>query len=224
MKSAVIVTAAGSSDRFNHNSERTRKKEFVLIGGNSVLYNSVKPFTEFDHVCCIVVTYKAGTLEQTETAIKDLSDKKEFIFVEGGTTRQKSVFNALLALYENCPDIDYVAIHDGARPFVSKSLVERTFEKAISKNAAVPAIKLNDTLVLKSKSDEIGKPLDRSEILAVQTPQIFKFSNILSAHKKAASENKDYTDDSQVYMAYGQPVYNTEGDIANKKITFEEDL
>lgn len=224
MKGAVIVTSAGSSDRFNSNSGKTLKKEFVLINNHSVLYNSVKNFVDVCQVSCIAITYKAGTLEQTKQALEDLTQKKHFIFVEGGSTRQQSVFNALKTLDCECKDIDWVAIHDGARPYVSYPLICKTIEDALQKGAAAPAVPVRDTLVEKTDSDSIGSSLDRSKIMAVQTPQVFPFKEILKAHESANEKAWTFTDDTQLYSAFGKEVFLTEGDVNNIKITYLDDL
>lgn len=224
MKGAVIVTSAGSSCRFNSNSDKTLKKEFILIGNHSVLYNSVKSFVDIDEVSSIAITYKSGTLEQTKTALEDLVQKKHFVFVEGGTSRQESVFNALKALDCEFSDIDWVAIHDGARPYVNSDLILRTVQKGVQKGAAAPSVPVRDTLVVKSDSDTIESSLDRSKTVAVQTPQVFLFKEILQAHKQAFDKGRTFTDDTQLYSASGKKVFLTEGDVSNIKITYPEDL
>ena len=221
MKTAVIITAAGSSDRFNTNGV---KKEFATLNGHSVLFNSVYPFTRLDYVSFIVVTYKKGTLSQTKEVLENLTEKKEFIFVQGGSTRRESVLNALEKINEIHKDTDFVGIHDGARPFVSESLIDRTFEKAFETGASAPVVNVRDTLVYMNEDSSFGSKVERDRVRAVQTPQVFRFSEILDCHRKADSSKLYFTDDTTVFTSCGKKVFPVEGDVRNIKITFAEDL
>lgn len=229
MRHAVIVTAAGSSCRFNENSEESQKKEFINLEGHSVLYRAVEPFTEVDGLCAIVVTYQKDSLAETQKALEDLSSKVSVpvIFVEGGATRQESVSNALRVLFEKNDElhIDYVSIHDGARPFVTKQLIAFTLATAMTHGAAAPAISVNDTLIKKDENGFICSRLDRTNVCRIQTPQIFKFPDIFEAHVLAETRSeKMYTDDTEIYSDYGRKVAVIEGDPNNTKITYRKDL
>ena len=224
MQNAVIITAAGSSNRFNEGSSVREKKEFRKMDGHTVLYRSVKPFTAIDGIVLFVVTYSEGLLERTVESLEDLPQGRNFLFVPGGNTRQESVFRALLEINEKYPKINYVAIHDGARPFVTQNLISKTFDKAFLTGAAAPAVELRDTIVIPDENGAIRSRVDRRLIKAVQTPQIFKFSEIFRAHKEAAADKMQYTDDTQIMTDYGADVYLVAGDIDNMKITFAKDL
>lgn len=229
MRHAVIVTAAGSSCRFNEHSEKSQKKEFISLEGHTVLYRAVEPFTEVDGLCAIAITYRKNTLEETEKALEDLTSQISVpvLFVEGGETRQRSVFNALKALYEKNGElqIDYVSIHDGARPFVTKQLIGFTLAAALQYGAAAPAVSVNDTLIRTDGEGFICGRLDRTNVCRIQTPQIFRFPDILEAHVAAAENGeKKYTDDTEIYTDYGRKVAIVEGSPDNIKITFRKDL
>lgn len=224
MRHAVIVTAAGTSCRFNENSNSSQKKEFCKIDNDSVLYKAVEPFLKVDGLCSVVITYKAGTLEETKKAVEKLSECKgiSIAFVEGGATRQKSVFNALKSLEKT--DIDYVSIHDGARPFVTTELIERTLAQAERSGASAPVLKVSDTLVRTDENGMLCGKVDRTGVARIQTPQIFKFPDILDAHKEALKSGKTYTDDTWVFIDYGREVATVDGDENNIKITYRKDL
>lgn len=139
--------------------------------------------------------------------------------VPGGASRQESVFNGLKALKDsNC---DRVYIHDAARPFVSSAMTGR-IEEAFANGAAavVPALSVVDTLVRQSGNKR--EPVDRSNMFAVQTPQVFLYDSILSAHQ--AAEGREYTDDASVYEAHGGTVSQVAGDENNFKVTRPEDF
>jgi 2-C-methyl-D-erythritol 4-phosphate cytidylyltransferase/2-C-methyl-D-erythritol 2,4-cyclodiphosphate synthase len=137
----------------------------------------------------------------------------------GGATRQASVRNGLEALAPLAPDV--VLIHDGARPFVTPGLIARAVAAALRFGAAIPATSVTDT-IKKVEGDRIVASPDRATLRAVQTPQAFRFSLILEAHR--AATRADLTDDAAVAEAAGHAVHVFEGDAANLKVTTMSDL
>lgn len=223
MRHAVVVTAAGSSSRFNKNSDVSRKKEFVSLNGHSVLYNAVLPFVNMHDVCAVVVTYKAGTREQTEQALEGLG----VILVEGGSTRQQSVFNALSELYSLKDELkpDFVSIHDGARPYITEQLIKDTMKGAEEHGACAPVLAISDTVVKVDDSGFINSRIDRNEVRRIQTPQVFRFPEIYDAHRKASEKtDKLYTDDTEIYSDFVGKVFTVPGSADNIKITFACDV
>lgn len=223
---AVIVTAAGSSQRFNSNPNNSTKKEFASLNGHCVLYNAVEPFLDVPNLQVVLVTYKAGTLEQTRDCIKSLLTKKiPVLFVEGGQTRQQSVFNALQTLKEHDEfSVDVVAIHDGARPFITKDVIMDCMAYAKLFGSAAPAIAVADTLVHVGEDGFIDGRLDRNGAYQIQTPQVFAWPDIYLAHEKASKSDKQYTDDTEIFTDFGKKVAIVAGSPENKKITFSKDL
>ncbi|MCR4676271.1 MAG: 2-C-methyl-D-erythritol 4-phosphate cytidylyltransferase [Sphaerochaetaceae bacterium] len=215
---ALILTAAGSSVRFGRG-----KKEFCTINGISVLLSAALPFTQIEGLKAIVVTYRKGTLKETQESLKGLDPGIPLYFAEGGSTRQGSVFNGLKELKKHIEEDLIVSIHDGARPYITEKLAERVLDKAEECGAAVPVMKMRDTLCC-VKDSVIEKYIDRSSVAAVQTPQCFRFSSILKAHEEAAADGKEYTDDTGIYSAWCGPVFAVEGEETNIKITFPGDL
>ena len=233
MRHAVIVTAAGSSSRFNSNLKSSCnagniKKEFIKLGNEPILACAIRPFLLVDGLVSVVVTYKEDLYEETFKCLKQMNipAKIRLYLVKGGTTRQESVFNALKFLNDEKLELDLVSIHDGARPFVSKELIENCLKKAFETGGAAPGLPMSDTLV-KVESGLIASRLDRSSIYSVQTPQTFRFPEIYKAHLKAGEKANDglvYTDDTQIFTDYGFPVAIVKGDPKNKKITYPSDL
>lgn len=232
-KIAVVITAAGSSLRMG------KKKEFLNIPetDETVLSSAVKEFVKLDNISAFVITIPKGEQKNAEKALfvskrlkttfntkNPTKAKIPLYFVEGGETRQHSVLNALelLAQKEN-PDI--VLIHDGARPFVTKEIIQNVLQSAIKKDAATCGITPIDTQKETNGSDIITRHLTREKMIAVQTPQGFKFGSLLYAHKKAINDGCSYTDDTEIWSAYNaSPVQIVLGSPCNKKITFPQDL
>ena len=225
MRHAVIVTAAGSSRRFN-GPENASKKEFVHIEGESVLCRAIRPFLASEGLCALVVTYRKEDLQTTQKLVETLDTTGvRVLYVEGGATRQESVFNGLKALYDlrDALDIQLVSIHDGARPFVDTALVDRCLEAAARTGGACPCLPVTDTIVKVSEDGLLQSRIDRDGVFTVQTPQTFRFPDIYLAHCRARSDVA-YTDDTEIFLHWGGSVACIEGSTGNRKITFAKDI
>lgn len=143
--------------------------------------------------------------------------KKLVAIVKGGATRAQSVANAM----ENLTGDGLVAIHDGARPFVSDKIITDTIKAAAELGAAVPCTKVKDT-IKKAKGDFVEQSLDRETLFITQTPQVFDLKKYKECSKKYF--NSDITDDAQLFERAGAVVKITQGEYANYKITTIEDI
>ena len=230
MSTAVIVTAAGSSRRFNPNPESSVKKEFLAIDSLPVLCRAIRPFLQASDLSVLAVTYREGELEEVRKLVLQTpgiedNPNLEILFVVGGATRQESVFNGLKAINEckKHADISLVGIHDGARPFVGFDLIKACFSAAEKVGGSCPCIRMTDTMVRVDDSGLIDGRLSREGVCTVQTPQCFRFPDILKAHE-AADPNKAYTDDTEIFMDWGGKVAFVQGSADNRKITYASDL
>ena len=217
-KIAIIITAAGSSTRIGGGV----KKEYLPYKDGTVLsvcadtfLNACKEFEITD----FIVTCPVGGVEQCREALGASADRT--LIVEGSDTRQKSVYNGLLAI-KGQPDI--VLIHDGARPFASREVIMEALEAALKYGASVPGVTPTDTQKEIDADGFIVRHLTRSSLAAVQTPQCFRFKDLLEAHGRAAADGREYTDDTEIWGQYCGPVRVTRGDINNIKITYPSDL
>ena len=224
----VIITAAGSSSRFQNPDDPgpNLKKEFILIDDRTVLYHAVEPFLYTPGIRGIVVTYPAGRFEETELALDNLvyAAPVPVVLVEGGETRQKSVHLALQQLQDMQLGIDFVAIHDGARPWVTGEVIVNTLAIANIFGGAAPVVSIHDALKKIDSQGMIVGHVERSATVAVQTPQIFRFPQILEAHRKATSTAKHYVDDTEIFIDFGGMVGASTGDRKNIKITTLGDI
>ena len=225
---AVIVTAAGSSRRFNESCDSAVKKEFLTIGGEPILAMAIRPFLQVPGTGVLAVTYRDGDLEVVRDIVRGLTELNsgiEVLFVKGGATRQESVFNALKALTEckKCNDIKMVSIHDGARPFVTSDIVKACLDAADVHGGACPCIRITDTIVKVGEDGLLCGRLSRDGVCTVQTPQTFRFPDIYEAHL-AAKSGKSYTDDTEIFMDWGGKVAFVQGSAGNRKITYSTDL
>lgn len=147
---------------------------------------------------------------------------KNVTVLAGGKERQDSVASGLSALIADHPQTDYILIHDGARPYVTKQVIESTLDQTIKTGAAIAAVPVKDT-IKQVTEDGIVTP-DRSQLFAAQTPQGFETKLILKAYALAEAQGFVGTDDAQLVERTGHKVSLAQGDYANIKITTPEDL
>jgi 2-C-methyl-D-erythritol 4-phosphate cytidylyltransferase len=242
---AAIICAAGASTRMGG-----IKKEYCpLPGGDglTVLGKTVLAFAAIPEIKNIVITVPANGSPSTEGATaaqkalapsamgKLVEGECRVHFIDGGVTRQASVFNALsmLATEKNIRAPDYVLIHDGARPWVSISLIQRIIAEVKKSRAVIPLLPLTETpkttdTPLDNSSDGpvvITQHLRRAFVGGAQTPQGFAFPEILAAHQQAKDNAQiEYTDDAEIWGAFCGPVAAIPGEPENRKITFPEDI
>ncbi len=224
-KIAIIITAAGSSTRIGGGI----KKEYLPFKNGTVLsvcaetflnaFSSAKSSKAKYQITDFIVTCPRDGIEECMKALGDIAP--EVRIAEGAETRQKSVYNGLLAVMGQ-PDI--VLIHDGARPFVSRQVIMEALKAALESGASVPGVTPTDTQKEIDDQGFIVRHLQRSKLTAVQTPQCFRFKELLEAHGKAAADGREYTDDTEIWGAYCGPVRVTKGDVKNIKITYLSDL
>ncbi len=230
-KLCILITAAGSSTRMGSGI----KKEYMTMESGTVLSTVIKRFLQFTDSKLICVTVPPqGTPDAEKAVFTDpelqilLQNNPEIkiLFTEGGSSRQSSVHNGLKKLSELIPDIEnyLAAIHDGARPFISRELIERTVEKAEESGATFPGLEPTETQKQINESGIVTAHLLRKNLISVQTPQVFFLKEILEAHNKASKDSCEYTDDTEIWNKYCGPVSSVKGDSQNIKITYPEDL
>ncbi len=203
----AIIPAGGTSSRFGNTNKLLEK-----INGKEVIKYTVDAFNA-SNVDNIIICANISIMEELK---KIFADYKNIKIIEGGATRQESVFKGLQA--ENC---DYILIHDGARPMISTDLINQTIEMVKDKKALTVATKTIDT-IKEVVDGKIIRTIDRSKLYNTQTPQAFEYEMILNAHKKLFGQN--FTDDAGMLEAQGIDVYILNGSYKNIKITTQNDL
>lgn len=211
--SAVIV-AAGNASRM-----KGVDKIMAEIGGMPVIARTLSVFQNCDRIDEIVVVTREDLLVPVGEVCRQYGFDKVTRVVVGGADRSRSVQNGLNELGET----DYVAIHDGARPFVSAEVLEETIRAAERSGAAAPAIPVTDTIKTAQDSLVTGTP-DRSTLFAVQTPQIFDMDLICGALYHCIEKKIPLTDDCSAVEQIGKAVTLTVGERTNIKITTQFDL
>lgn len=214
----VVIAAAGTGTRMGSKIN----KQYMLLKSRPVLAYSLDVFEEFDLADEIVIVANPKETDYCEKEIvRKYGYRKVSCVIPGGKERQDSVRTGLKQLK---PDTDFVAVHDGARPLLSIKLIRELLAEAEEWGAAVPGIIATDTLKLIDRDDFVCQTLDRSSIVSIQTPQIFKFEELLAAYDQAYEEGFIATDDASLFEAYIGRVKVVKGDYRNIKITTPEDL
>jgi 2-C-methyl-D-erythritol 4-phosphate cytidylyltransferase len=208
MKTIAIITAAGSGKRMG------RPKQFIEIGGKPMLEWTIAAFENAKVIDEIILVVNK----------EDVPKGKEFNFsklkkvVAGGAERRVSVANGLRELPA---DAEIVAVHDGARPLITPQIIEKAVAEAKKSGAVVVGVPIRDT-VKRATRDEgrVTETIDRSELWAAQTPQVFRKDIILKAYQN----NDTVTDDAMLVEKMGVTVTMVMGSYQNIKVTTPEDL
>lgn len=209
---AAIIVAAGKGLR----AGQPVPKQFANWRGKPVLRHSVEAFASAG-AAPIVVVIPEGAEDIADSALSGISGVR---FIIGGATRQVSVRAGLEALSDT--DIDTVMIHDAARAILPGAVITRLREALLQSDGAIPVLPVVDSLAVEADGMMSGSA-DRAALRRVQTPQAFRFSSILSAHRSWDGAT-DAGDDAQVLRAAGGTVAHVTGDEALKKLTFAEDF
>jgi len=212
---AAIIVAAGKSNRM-----QGQDKIMTILHGQPLIAHTIRVFQESPYIDEIIVVTRDDLISSIGRICHQRAFDKVTMIVPGGETRVHSVMNGLNHVSRS---VRLVAIHDGARPFVTPEIIEKTVRKAETFHAAAPAVPVKDTIKTAENRIVTGTP-DRSTLFAVQTPQIFDFDLLRGALQKALDENLPITDDCSAVEALGMSVYLTEGSDLNIKVTTPTDL
>lgn len=208
MKFGVIITAGGTSSRFGNTNkllEKINNKEIIKYTVEAFIQSEIE-----DIVIC-------SNLSIIEILSKMFNQYKNIKIIEGGKTRQESVYNGLKVL-----NSDYVLIHDGARPMITSQIIKNTITSVVEKKAVSVMTKTVDTIKEVDEQGKIIKTIDRSKLYNTQTPQAFEYKLIRQAHETLI--DKSFTDDAGMVEFLGKDVYIVEGDYRNIKVTTKSDL
>ena len=207
IKISAIITSGGNSTRFGSN------KLLEKLGEYSVIETTISKFIDLADEIII----------PAQDEVKNHILKSKFYcdkikFAPSGSTRQKSVYNGILA----CNNPEIVLIHDGARPFINKEIIKKTIDMTY-KNKAVVVGNFAINTIKVVENGRIVKTLDRKNIFEAQTPQAFDYELIKNIHEKY-KDKEGFTDDSSMAEAHGIDIYILNNDTNNKKITVRADL
>ena len=212
MKKYAVIVAGGSGTRMGNSIP----KQFLLLKGKPVLWYTIDSFLRAYDDMNIILVLPKDHVKKGEKIINQLNAETRIVIVEGGTTRFDSVKLGL----QKITDEAVVFVHDGVRCLISVPLIRRCYNQAIEKGSAIPAVAATDSIrIVRNGSHYVN---ERQEVRIVQTPQTFLSKIILPAFEQSYQDS--FTDEATVVEANGSPVFLTEGEYDNIKITRPIDL
>ena len=209
----AIIVAAGTSRRLGFD------KLSASIAGKPLIVHTVEAFEQSKCVNEIMVVTRAERIKEFEQLLHKATKVKRV--VGGGEHRHNSVEAGLRQLNEST---DYVAVHDGARPLVTPSAIGQVFDHACKHGAASLAEAVRDTLKRVDDDLVVSGSVDRDQVYAMQTPQVFERKLLEQAYASVAKNGRLVTDEVSAVELLGQKVFLVPNDEVNFKITYERDL
>ena len=217
-KVTAIVLAAGKGKRMGTEIA----KQYLEVHERPILYYTIQAFEQSDVDEVLVVVGKGEEEYCQQEIVTKYGFKKVTNVVSGGKERYDSVYQGLMA----AEDSEYVLIHDGARPCVTKQLINETIEQVKEKKACVVGMPVKDTIKVVTKDGVISDTPDRTTLMITQTPQAFEYEMIVKAYERMYECScEGVTDDAMVVeMMLKKQVYMMPGAYENIKVTTQEDL
>jgi len=216
VKTFAIIPAGGKGKRGGTETP----KQYLKFHDKELIAYTLEVFQKNNLVNEIIIASEPDYFSLLDDVKKKFNLTKISKVVQGGAERQDSVYNALKSIKANAEDL--IAVHDAARPLLPDDILTKAINTAKEKGNALVCLKAKDTLL---KGDEIVKEyVDRSEFYYVQTPQIFKYADLMKAMKKAYEKNFIGTDESMLIKQLGIDINIVEGSMLNFKVTTATDI
>ncbi len=220
---AAVLVCAGSGKRFGDESQSP--KQYQLLKGSPVYTWGLRCLLDHERINRVVLVVATDMEEDIKTDVKKWLTKglEKLSVTTGGATRQASVFNGLklLSQQESLPDA--VLVHDAARPFINATILDDVIKCVEKEQACTVGSPVSDT-VKRVDDSIIGETVDRTNLVAVQTPQAARFSELFKAHQRAEADGWVTTDDAAIMEMAGYKVSVVLSTRWNIKITTKEDL
>lgn len=214
-KIAAIILLGGQGIR----CQKSIPKQFALLGDKKLYLHTLETFAQIPSIDEIILVCHPDFIDSVKAEIPPYTIPINVI--AGGKTRQNSSYRGLQQCNKN---VDFVVVHDGARPFISKKIIEENIEKAFLHGAVDTCIPSADTIV-HGIDDKIINIPNRKQYLRGQTPQSFAYNIVMEAHQHAIKQKiTNATDDCQLVLALDYPIVIVEGEEQNLKVTTEHDF
>ena len=223
-KASFVIVASGRGARFGGDLA----KQYMLLRDRPVLAYSLASALEHPMIGPVAVVIRPEDSAHLAAVLGLLpaNSRDRVVIAHGGEQRQQSVLSGLEALSTAAASLDQpVLVHDGARPFLSESLITRALACVLQHGAGIPVLPVTDTIKRVADDGCVAETLDRDRLRTVQTPQAFKLGALLDAHRRAGRESSSgFTDDASLMEWAGATIQTFVGDSAAFKITHAADL
>ncbi len=214
----AVIPASGSGTRFGGKVP----KQFLKVNGREIISYTIKKFESVEFLKGIVISTKPEYFTLISEIVSKYRFRKIIGIVAGGETRMVSVLNGLSVL--NCRERDIIAVHDAVRPFLSKSLIVELYRYCAKYGSVIPALPIPDTVKEIERKNIIKRTISRENLMLAQTPQVFRYGEMMKSYEKAMKDNFIATDESSILEYAGYKVSIIEGERKNIKITTKEDV
>lgn len=209
----AVIVAGGKGTRMGN----ALPKQFMDLNGRPVLFYTIQAFLKALPGVRLVLVLPADQISYAQMILRAFPERLDITIIPGGATRFHSVQNGL----EGIPAEAVVLVHDGVRPLVSPKLIQACYRLACEKGAVIPVISVTDS-IRQVTSGGGSEPVSRDVLRIIQTPQAFRGSVLIPAMKCCWHES--FTDEATVVEAAGHPIWLTEGEKDNIKLTTPEDM
>lgn len=223
MKTIAIILSGGTGTRLGGNIP----KQYVEVNDKPIIQYSIETFARMQEMDGLVICIADEWKLFMQNVIVKANITKPVVYSQPGEARQLTIYNALQTLKkeEGLENDAIVVIHDAARPFVSEALIRRCLEGCSDADGALPCIPVKDTLYQSKDGQSITSLLKRSEIVAGQAPEAFRFGKYLDAHNRMNREDiLQISGSTEIAYKMGLNVRFVQGEEINFKITTQEDL
>ncbi len=220
-----VILAGGQGTRMGN---ADKPKQFLTVGEKPVIIHTIEKFIINSHFIEIVVLVPKSWLAYTKDIIrKYIRQHEKIVVVEGGTTRNETIMNAIQYI-EDCGRLTedtIIVTHDSVRPFVTYRIIEENIKFARNFGACDTVIPASDTIVESRDGSFISNIPERKKMFQGQTPQSFKAKHLRKIYQSLTdAERAILTDACKIYVLKNEPVYLVEGEVSNIKITYPHDL
>jgi 2-C-methyl-D-erythritol 4-phosphate cytidylyltransferase len=226
MRVSVILPAAGVGTRMAPgHATQAAPKQFLELAGTPILIRTLRAFAEIPEIKQLVVAVRATEMERLTADIFEHGFAERVQVVEGGDSRQESVFNALKVL--ECDEDDIVLVHDAVRPLIEPAVIRRVIEAVEKHSAAIVGLPAVDTIKQVERTADgalVTATIPREYIVQAQTPQGFRCGLLRRAFADAEADGFVGTDEASLVERAGNPVFVVLGSASNIKITQPGDL
>jgi 2-C-methyl-D-erythritol 4-phosphate cytidylyltransferase len=202
-----------------------KPKQFIDVYGKPIIVHTIEAFDNHPEIDAMAIVCLSEWMDDLRILLRRYEINKVRWLVEGGETRQLSVYNAVKTLSQECSEDDILVVHDSVRPLVTHKIISSNIAGAKQFGAVDTVIPSADTIVKSVDREKIKEVPTRRELYQGQTPQSFRLSLLREAHQKAMAENNlNSTDDCQLVLELGEEVHLVQGEKLNFKITSFDDL
>lgn len=220
-----VLLAGGVGSRMG-NVEKP--KQYLNIADRPIIIHTIEKFYVNETFEKILVLCPQQWINHTKNLIrKYIGDTDRVVVLEGGSTRNETIMNAVYYIEESyeVEDDTIILTHDSVRPFVTHRIIEENIEYARKYGACDTAVAATDTIVQSENGRIISTVPDRSKMYQGQTPQTFRLKKLKALYESLTDEEKEIlTDAAKIFVMKGEEVYLVEGEVSNIKITYPYDL